>query len=822
MSAASDLRYSMRLLARSPVFTLTSVLSLAVGVAATAAIFSMADALWFRARVGVANPSTLVDIGRTTNGQGFDNFGYPLFARMREHSSLFDGFAAMRLGPEVMALGDASSSERVFASLVSGSYFDVVGTRPAIGRFFRPEEDHTAGSHPVVVLAHEFWQRRFDADSNIVGRDIRLNNLPYTVIGVAEAGFVGTTILGADLWVPMAMEAHVRAADRSLLTEHNAVWMTAVGRLKPGVSPQQAREELNAIMRVYLTERADSNRLSRWGIAVTRSSRIPQGVAAVVMGFVGALGALTGLMLLIACSNVAAMLLARAVERRREVATRMAVGASRGRVLLQLLSEGLTLALVAGVVSIPLTIGVVMLLSSFQPSLPIPVALELRIDPRVTLFAFLLAAFTAVLFALLPAVQATRFEVAAALHGHGATADRRRSWLRQSLVAGQVAMALLLLVAAGLFLRSLQEAANVELGFNVDNVDLVTIDARVGGYQTDAEGVRLMEALTERFRTVPGVSAVGAARMVPLFGGRLGLGGLRVPGYAGRDGSDRVDADWDSVSAGYFETVEMAIVRGRPFDARDRQGAARVAIINETFAAQVWPGQDPIGRQLLQQAGPPGTTAERPLEVIGVVRDAKHGSISDEGRNFIFVPLAQQFMSELNFFVRREGSASRLAELRQAVMAFDPNLPVIHTQTFEQATTLALLPQRLAAWIAGTVGTIGLLLAALGLYGLTAFSVAQRGREIAVRVALGATRRSVMSLVLGQSGRLAVVGTLAGLALALAVSQLLTSMLVGIGAADPLAFGVATVVMTGVLLVATWAPARRAAETDPMRALRAE
>jgi predicted permease len=333
--------------------------------------------------------------------------------------------------------------------------------------------------------------------------------------------------------------------------------------------------------------------------------------------------------------------------------------------------------------------------------------------------------------------------------------------------------------------------------------------------------VRVVDTLSDRFRAVPGVTAVAAARMVPLFSGRLGLGRLRVPGYVGPDGSDGVSADWDSVSAGYFDTLEMPILRGRAFDARDRDGATRVAIINETMAAQLWPGQDPIGRQMLHEAGPPGTP-ERPLEIIGVVRDARHGSLSDVRRNFIFVPLAQQFLSEVTFFVRHAGTTSRLAELRQAVVALDPNLPVIHTHTFEQATTLALLPQRLAAWIAGTVGTIGLLLAALGLYGLTAFSVAQRGREIAVRVALGATRQSVVSLVLRQSGRLAALGTAIGLALAVGISQLLTSLLVGIGAVDPLAFGIATILMTGVLVVATWAPARRAAATDPMRALRAE
>lgn len=818
MFAASDLRLSLRLLARSPIFAITSVLSLAIGIAATSAIFSLADAMFLRPRAGVANPETLIDVGRSTGGAGLDNFGYPLFEQFRDRSTTIAGISAMRWTPDVMALGDASSSERVFASLVSFNYFEIVGVRTAAGRFFLPEEDRTAGTHPVVVLSHEMWTRRFDGDPALIGQTIRLNNLPYTVVGVAEPGFTGTTFMGADLWVPMAMDAHVRAADRSLRDRHEAVWMTSVARLKPDVTVQQARDELGAIMTNYLRDRNDP-RIDRWGIAVSPSARIPGAISGPVVGFVAVLGTLTSIVLLIACSNVAAMLLARALERRREVATRLAIGASRSRILAQLLLEGFTLAIIAGAVSIPMTAALIGTLEAFQPSLPVPIALDLVVDPRVMAFAFVMAAATSIAFGLLPALQATRFDVAPALHGHSATADRRRAWLRQGLVAAQVAMALLLLVAAGLFMRSLQEAATTDVGFTVQNVDTLQIDTRVGGYPTDAEGMRVIEALSDRFRAVPGVTAVGASRMVPLFSGRLGLGGLRAPGYVGPDGTDSIDADWDTVSAGYFEALDIAVMRGRAFDARDREGAPFVAIVNQTMAERLWPGEDPIGKQLVQEVS---RTEDRPLQIVGVTEPTKSASISETPQNFIYVPLAQQFMSDVTFFVRRTDGNSRLADLRRAVIAFDANLPVIHSQTLEQATTLALLPQRLAAWIAGGVGTIGLLLAALGLYGLTAFSVAQRAREIALRMALGATRQSVLSLVMRQAARLALVGTVVGLALAVAVSQLLGSLLVGIGAVDPIAFGVATVLMMCVLLLATWAPARRAAVMDPMRALRAE
>jgi predicted permease len=818
MSLTSDVRFALRLLARSPVFTATAVLSLAIGIAATAAIFSLADGLVLRPRTGVADPATLVDIGRSVNGEGLDNFGYPLFRRMRETTKLLSSVTAHRFAPEVMSLGDASASERVFATLVSGNYFEVVGVRPAAGRFFRPEEDSTPGTHPVIVLSHRFWTDRFKTDPGVVGQTVRLNNLPYTIVGVAESGFTGTTFVGTDFWVPMAMDASVRASE-SLLDNHGAVWMTALGRLGPGVSPQQARDELHSIMQAYLQERND-RRAERWGVAVARSARIPSPMAGPIVGFIAMLGALTGLVLLIACSNVAAMLLARALERRREVATRLAVGASRRRILAQLMVEGLVIAAVAGALSVPIVVALIAGLTSFQPSLPISLAFELRVDRRVMGFAFAVAAVTTVIFALLPALQATRFDLASALHGASATADRRRAWLRQGLVAAQVAMALLLLVAAGLFLRSLQEAGRTNAGFNPDDVDLLQIDPRIAGYRTDAEAIRAVDALLERFQLVPGVTAVGASKMVPLMSGSLGLGGLRAPGYVGLDGTDAINADWDVVTPGYFAALQVPIVQGRRFTERDRAGAPFVAIINEIMASRLWPGRDPVGQTLYQRAG--RDASERPLEVVGVTRTGKYRTIGEAPRNFIYVPLAQQYMPDNAFFVRRSPGASRIADLRNAVVAFDANLPVTHAQTLREYTALGLLPQRLAAWVAASVGSIGLLLAALGLYGLTAFSVAQRTRELALRMALGASREAVLSLVLRQAGRLAVIGAIAGLALAVGVSVLLQSLLVGVGTVDPMAFGVATLVLLMVLLAATWEPARRASVMDPMRALRAE
>jgi putative ABC transport system permease protein len=816
MNVLQDLRYALRLFARSPIFTVTAVLSLAAGIAGTTAIFSLADALMLRPRTGVVDPSTLVDIGRTTRGSGLDNFGYPLFEEMRAGGTLFEAMAAHQLSPQIMSLGDARSSERVFAGLVSGNYFEVIGTRPALGRFFHRDEDSTLDTHPVVVLSHEFWTRRFGANRDIVGQTIRLNNRPYSVIGVAEAGFTGTTFLGSDFWVPMAMDAHVRAADRSLRDVHNSVWMTAIGRLKPGVTTSQARDQLQAIMHNYLTARGD-DRVSEWGVIVARSARVPAGMAAPVGGFLGVLGALTAIVLLIACSNVASMLLARGLDRQREFSTRLAVGASRRRILRQVLLEGLMLASIAGAVSMPLTWLLVTALSTWQPSIPVPLAIELRVDVRVIAVAFSLSAIAALTFALLPALQATRVEIAPLLAGVHATVDRRRAWFRQSLVAGQVGMALLLLVAAGLFMRSLQRAAAVDVGFNVEHVDTLQIDTRIAGYKTDADGIRVVEALRERFRLVPGVSNVAASRMVPLQGGRLGLGALRAPGSTGANGTDSVEADWDVVSPDYFETLQMPIMQGRSFTAGDRAGAPFVAIVNQTMAARVWPGQNPVGQTLVQGGDP---TSAQSLQVVGIAKDGKYGYVSDTPRNFIYVPLAQQFLAEVTFYVRRAPGPSRVNELRRAVADFDPMLPVIHTEPLKDATALALLPQRLAAWITASVGSLGLFLAAIGLYGMTAFSISQRRREIAIRLAIGAPQGAVLWLVLRQAAILALTGGVVGLALAGGLALLLRSLLVGLEPIDLTAFGAAFALIVSVMFAASWTPARRASKMDPVPSLR--
>ncbi len=822
MTLLVDLRYACRLLARSPIFSLTSVVSLAVGIAASTAIFSITDALLLRRPTGIVDPDRLVDIGRSSADGGFDNFGYPLFQALRERSTLFESMAAIVLGAEPMSLGDGTSSERVYAGQASASYFQLLGTRLAYGRFFLPDDDRVPGERPVIVLSHAFWMRRFGASPDIVGRQVQLNGLSYTVVGVAEEGFTGSTIIAPDFWVPISMAAHVRGnpGNLDLLTSHDAVWHWAIGRLKPEVSRAQARDELNGILAAMKQDRPDAYAQRAWSIAVEPSAVIPTPGRGPVTAFIGLLFALTAIVLMIACSNMAGMLLARATARRREVATRLAVGADRRRLMAQLLTETTAIFLVAGLVAMLLAFWLVRGLESFLPALPLPIAVDFRVDFRVLTFALGVALITGLVFGLAPARHALRLDLAPSLHGEHLTTDRRRFALRHALVVGQVALSLLLLVTTGLFLRALQVAADVNPGFDPTNVHVVTLDTSLAGYR-DQDAVRFVDRVLERVRAVSGVEVVGTSRMIPLFGGGMSLGGLRAPGTTSPAGTDEWSADWDVVSPDYFRALRVLIVQGRGFTDADRDGATLVGIVNETFARRVWPGQSAVGQRLLQTTNR-NRAEDRPIEIVGVARDAKYRSLGDGPRNFIYVPFAQQPSTEVNFHVRHATGRRVVDDVRAIVQALDSRLPVLQTQPLEEAIGIGLLPQRLAAAISASVGTVGLLLAALGLYGITAFSVAQRTREIAVRMALGASSASVLRMVLRQGGRLAAIGGGVGLLLATAAGLLVRSLLHGVPALDPVSFASAGAVLVSVLLLATWFPARRAAEMNPMQALRSE
>jgi predicted permease len=589
-----------------------------------------------------------------------------------------------------------------------------------------------------------------------------------------------------------------------------------VGRLRDGVSITEARAELNTLAEAYKKEQPLANQ--RHTVAIAAMGRIPGPVRTPFLAFIGFLFVLTGALMAIACSNVAGMLLARAATRRREMATRLAVGAARGRLIAQLLTETVLLFAIAAVVSIPLTFWLVSMLEASLPALPVIIAVHFGVNARVMGFAFGMAFVTALIFGLAPAQHALGGDLAPMLHGAHSTTGRKRMRLRNALVAAQVALSLMLVVTALLFLRSLDKAARVDPGFSTANIDIATVDVSLAGYR-EQRAVELSSRFLERVRAIPGVQSAAAARMIPLQGSGFGLGSLKAPGIEGPGREGRFEADWDIVSPDYFSTISMAIVDGRAFNDSDRAGAPFAAIVNETFAQQIWPGQSALGRTLLQDMG---DNESRPLQIVGIARNAKYRYISSPNAPFIYVPLAQQPTSELELYVRHAPGRDVAREIRAAVSEVEPAVPVLMLQSFDDAAAIGLLPQKLSAWIAGSVGTIGLFLAALGLYGLMAFLVTQRTREIAIRMALGATTQQVRSMVLGQAARLGVAGACIGLLLAAGIGTLAQSLLVGVPPIDPVSFGATALVLLIVLAVAAWMPATRAAATNPAKALRAE
>ena len=816
MALTTDLRHAVRLLGRSPVFSVTSVVSLALGIGAAATIFSLTDALLFEPTVGVNEPSRVVDIGRANAGSGFDNMSHPTYKNLREHSRTVD-VAAVDFGGGPMSLGTDGTSERVIGTLVSGNYFDVLGTRAALGRFFREDEDRVPGERPVVVLSHALWTRRFNSDPAILDRPLRLNNREFAVVGVAEEGFQGSSMIGTDLWAPMAMVQVVRGRpDASMLDEPRGVWHVAIGRLKPGISMTQAKAELNALNEAYKKSEPRANQ--RHTINLATMGRIPGPVRTPFLAFIGFLFALTGALLAIACSNVAGMLLARAAMRRREMATRLAVGAGRGQLIKQLLTETMVLFVAAAVVSVALTYWLVSLLAGSLPALPLVLNLEFGVNLRVMLFAFGVALVTGIVFGLAPARHALGADLAPMLHGGTSTPDRKRFRLRNTLVTAQVALSLMLVVTAFLFLRSLANAAHTDPGFKTANIMLAGVDVSLSGYH-EQRAVELASRFRERLKTIPGVESVGSARMIPLQGSGFGLGSVRVPGVQGDREDGRFDSDWDVVSPEYFDTIGMPIVEGRAFRDSDTVGAPWVAIVSETFVRQAWPGQSGVGRIFMQRTD---GDEERPVTIVGVARDAKYRYISSANAPFIYVPMSQQPIPVMEFYVRHAPGRQVAPEIRTVMAQVEPNVPIVMLQSFDDAVSIGLLPQKLAAWIAGSVGTIGVFLAALGLYGLMAFLVAQRTKEIAIRMALGASERDMRAMVLRQAATLGAIGGVIGLLLAAGIGTLAQTLLVGVPPIDPASFGGTALLFLIVLAIAAWTPAARAASTDPATALRAE
>jgi len=626
-----DVRYAARLLRRNPVFALTAALSLAIGIGANTTIFTVANALLFKPPAGVVDADRLVDVGRSQDGQGFDNNSYPNYLDLRARSPVFTDVYAYRLGPEAMSLGGRDGAERIYGEMVTTNYFSILGTRAHAGRLFLPSDGDRPGETPLTVLSHRFWMRRFNGDAAVVGTTLQLNGRPFTVIGVAPEGFHGTTILTGDVWVPVNMVAEIAPRhESSLLASRESVWLVMGARLKPGVSLRQAQAETDAIGRALEREFPEQNRGR--GLRMVASSPIP-GNGAPVAAFMALLMAIAGAVLAIACANVAGVLLARATARRREIAVRLAIGAGRARLVRQLLVESALLFVVGAAAGLALARVATTIVTSAVPTLPVPVDVELALDARAIAFTIALSLAASVLAGIVPALHASRSEVIGGLKADAqGTPERQR--LRNAFVVAQVAFSLVLIVAAGLFGRALQHAADVDPGFDTRGIEIASLDLSLAGYTADT-GRPFARALVERVRALPGVQSAALGAVVPLSGSGLGLGGLRRPA-ADASTTPSLRADWNVVTPGYFAMMKMRLVAGRDFSEADRDNAAPVIIVNETAARRFWStprATDVIGRTILQQVAPPGTpNATRAMTVIAVSADTKYRSLGEDPR----------------------------------------------------------------------------------------------------------------------------------------------------------------------------------------------
>ena len=813
-----DVKYAVRMLAKNPAFTAVAILTLALGIGANTAIFTVVNEAMVRPRPGIGAPEGIVDIGRSDRGQGFDNMSYPNFRDYRERNTTLAAMAALEIEPRAVSLGGgAEGAERVYATPVSGNYFDVLQVKAHAGRFFLPEEDRVQGAVPVVVLSHGFWQRRFRSDAGIVGSTIKLNGLGYTVVGVAAPEFRGTIPVVPDLWIPMMMVEDMRNSP-GLLDCRQCSFMIAVGRLKPGVTVGQAQAEFNSISAALEKEYPREN--EGRGANLYPSRLFPGTLQYMVGAFLGLLMVIVGLVIVIASVNVAGMMLVRAMARRKEIAVRLAIGAGRGHIIKQMVAEGVLLFLAGGVVGLVFASWMRNGLVRLLPALPFPVTFDLQLDWRVVLFALGMSLVAGLIASLVPALQASRPDLLTALKDDGQGGGFRRMRLRSALVLGQVALSLVLLICAGLFMRALNTAASINPGFNMAGLHAVGMDFSLAGMQQD-DGTEFAYRFLERVRAVPGVKSASWAWSVPLDGGGRGLGAFYVPGTSSPDGTPSWNFDWSVITPGYFETMGIPLVRGRDFNEGDNSTAQRVAIINERAARLIWPEQDPLGKTF-QMGDPRRPETLRNVVIVGVARDQKYRSLDDEPRNFAFVPLRQRFVPPMSLMVRTENAAAVFPSIRAVLRELNPNLPILNILSMDQYAALSMFPQRVASWVSGTLGLVGLTLVGMGIYGVMAFSIEQRTREIGVRMALGADRGNVLRMVLAQGLRLAGWGIAIGLGLSAAASQLLSSLLYGVSALDPVTFGgVAAVVLT-VGTLATLVPARRATQVDPLVALRYE
>ena len=805
-----DLRFALRSLRKRPLFFLIPVLSLSIGIGANTAIFTAVNRFILSPPPGIPNAARVVELGRGRDGQGFDSFSYPDFLDLRAEASPLEDLAGYEMHMLTLSRGEAG--ERVFGMLVSANYFEVLGVRPHIGRAFLADEDEGLDEHPVVILSFDYWKARLGSDPGVVGSTLYVNRKPYTVVGIAPEGFRGHIVLAsADAYVPLTQSPSL-GGGRDDFENRGSSWFQVLGLLRSGATVEEADAAAATVFRRLAGEYPETN--AHRTVAVKPFGALPGIIRGPAGVFVGILLAFVGLILLITCTNVAGILLARAAARKKEIAIRLSIGSGRGRLTRHFLTESFLIFLSGGIGGLLLASWGLNAVSAFDLPAPFPIQLDLAPDGAALAFAAVLSLGAGLLFGLVPAREALKLDLSRTLKDEGGRRGASEGRWRRIFVTAQVGASLVLLVSAGLLLRALQRAGEIETGFVAEGAYLTFLDLETEGFGPDEGGVFQDEVL-DFFSREPWVEEVSLALDLPLDLSSHGTG-VVPEGWEGTEDGEYLGVDFNAVSPGYFSTLRIPILAGRVFQEVDRGGSEPVAVVSRTFAERAWPGEPALGRRILW-----GTSGDTWLTIVGVVEDTQNQLLTDAPKPFLYRPLAQYYRPDGHLVLRAGLDETRVVqEVHQALRSLDPTLSLSPVIRLDRYTGVGTLPQRAAGMLATGLGLLALLLSGMGVYGVMAHSVTSRTREMGIRAALGAEPGRVLRSIFLGAFRLALPGLVGGVFLSFGVAVLLRGLLLGVSPLDPVALFGVSLAMGGMVLAGTLIPARRAARIHPAEALR--